>query len=121
MAFRWNEYLDLAQYLKRHEASLTVSPEASSRCATGRAYYAAFRHALNYAKFHQGYKPFGTGKDHAGLITHFNSKGMGQIAITLDQLRQWRNQCDYDDTVHHCGPMRDHAMISADYVIKLLP
>ena len=120
MPFQWGEYLHLAEYLKNNESRLTVSPEAASRCATSRAYYAAFRHALDFARTHHGYKRIGSGKDHRALIEHYDRVGLAQISMTLDQLRQWRNQCDYDDTVHNCRTMRDWAIDSAEYIIRLL-
>ncbi len=102
MSFDWREYLTLAQFL--HENGIAgCSKEASERVAISRAYYSAFCHARNYASTKLGFIK-GRGNDHQLLIIHFgvveqvNSALVG-VADKLDELRGWRNDCDYDDNV----------------------
>ena len=92
MPFEWKEYLEVAQFLM--SSSGNFSSEAAFRCATSRAYYAAFHHACNYAIARHGFVPSGTSEDHGNIKTHLIQKGMGNIAQDLDKLRQSRNQCD---------------------------
>jgi hypothetical protein len=49
MAFDWKEFLELARILGR-DAEGSGHREAFLRSALGRAYYAAFCHARNYAR-----------------------------------------------------------------------
>jgi len=47
MAFDWREFLDLARWLQSQvEAKAGISSEAAFRSAIGRAYFAAFGHAI---------------------------------------------------------------------------
>ena len=42
------------------------------------------------------------------------------IAFTLDDLRQWRNMCDYDDEVSNLVDMVEQAIAGAQRVLDAL-
>lgn len=98
MAFEWKGYLDLARDLQQ----LVGSPlgEAGLRSAVSRAYFAAYCHARNYARDHLHYQfKLDDPGDHGRLRARFREQHMVDVARRLDSLRQWRNQCDYYDTL----------------------
>jgi hypothetical protein len=99
MAFDWREYLTLAEAIHR-EAGATLPEEAANRSAVSRAYYAAFCAARNWAATHQNFQAANNPNDHPLLRNHFKGRrGWLEVASTLDELRQWRNQCDYTDEI----------------------
>lgn len=118
MPFEWKEYLEIAQFLM--SSSGNFSSEAAFRCATSRAYYAAFCHACNYAIVRQGFVPSGTYEDHGNIKTHFIRNGMRNIADDLDKLRQSRNHCDYENNVFQPRLMAENAIKMAQKVLNNL-
>lgn len=120
MAFNWREYLHLARYLQIGGGS-HISQEAAFRCAVSRAYYAAFGHARNYARDRHGFSPTYQSQDHRLVREHFRGRGRVDVARKLDNLRHWRNRCDYDDTVSNLSSLLTSAMIQAEGVINRLP
>jgi hypothetical protein len=119
MPFDWTEYLLVARFLQSHGGS-GFSQEAAFRCAVSRAYYAAFCHARNYARDHQGFRPTGGPQDHRLVREHFRQRGQANVARRLDQLRQWRNACDYDDVVGSFVNMLTLALADAQRVLSNL-
>lgn len=69
------------------------------RSAVSCAYYAAFCHARNYARQALAFVPSYSARDHAAVTLHLITRGRSQAANDLDQLRIWRNCCDYEDGV----------------------
>jgi len=118
MPFVWREYLFLAQHLQTH-TSTVFSQEAALRCAVSRSYYAAFCHARNYARDHQGFIPIYKADDHRRVRVHFKTRDI-VIAVALDRLRLWRNQCDYDDTVTGLSSLLRSALAEAQKVFHRL-
>jgi uncharacterized protein (UPF0332 family) len=100
MGFAWIDFLEIARELI-DKAGSTVPKEAANRSAVSRAYYAAFCTVRNYAEAHLGFQRVATAQVHELLRRHLIEQGGAWIAIArkLNQLRQWRNQCDYDDIV----------------------
>jgi uncharacterized protein (UPF0332 family) len=100
MGFNWNEFLNLACHLAG-QTSIRYSEEAAKRTSVSRAYYAAFCSARNHAKINQGFKPGQAAEDHRRLREHFKNLGGIWVEVSehLDDLRKWRNRCDYDDIV----------------------
>lgn len=98
MPFDWREYLNLAQSLQSHTGG-SFSQEAAFRCAVSRAYYAAFCHARNFARDKQSFKPSYNTQDHSAVRRHFRKNNRQDIARILDGLKDWREICDYEDTV----------------------
>ncbi len=123
MPFEWHEYLSLAQYLVANKDSFADSgfgAEAALRCATSRAYFAAFCHAIKYAKIRQGYTPTEDEYDHKNVRAHFERRNMPHIADKLDRLRQWRNACDYRETVFQLTLHATNAIANAEQVFAHL-
>lgn len=119
MAFDWGEYLDLAQALLQPVAGVT--PEAALRCAMSGAYYAAFCHARNYARDHHGFVSAHDPSDHLLVRDHYSRQGMHGVARILSQLRQWRNLCDYSDTLYNLRTLAPIAITRAQQIFAALP
>ncbi len=120
MSFDWKEYLNLAKYIHDKQGS-DFSSEASYRCAVSRAYYSAFCYALNHAVDFLGYSKSSTPQDdHGKLKAYFKQKRRNDIAIALDQLRQWRNLCDYENNVASLPDLVAGAFIKAEKIINSL-
>jgi|WetSurMetagenome_2_1015567.scaffolds.fasta_scaffold627783_2 uncharacterized protein (UPF0332 family) len=98
MPFEWAHFLDIAKYLfnQAHENAI-IQTNAAYRSAISRAYYAAFGHAKVFAMDVMGFAPTGNEDDHLLLRDHFKDNQMPEIARKLHQLRQWRNQSDYEN------------------------
>ncbi len=115
MPFNWKEYLKLAQFLQGcSEDSFTQ--EAAFRCAVSRAYFAAFCHARNFARDKQHYEVSDDLGDHGRLKRHFVNTGKRPIATILDQLRGWRNDCDYQDEVPGLEAMLQSALKKSEEI-----
>lgn len=114
MVFDWKEYLNLAR-------SLQTQGEASLRTAVSRSYYAAFCYSRNYARDHQKFYPSYETSDHFSVRDHFQRHGKPDIARRLQRLREWRNECDYDDTVYNIVVIVRSAIDSAQKIIDILP
>ncbi len=117
MPFDWKEFLELARNLAG-QTGTGYSKEAADRTSVSRAYYAAFCYARNYAEKHLGFKPQRTAADHQRLKNHFI--GLGGVwadrGEDLDDLRKWRNQCDYDNLVHGLQELVANALDSASKI-----
>jgi len=118
MPFDWREYLRLAEFLIQN--STVFDREAALRCATSRAYYAAFCYARNYSQLNSGFIPNENAEDHTSLRIHLEQQGKPNIAARLDQLRQWRNKCDYENKVFQPSEMATNAIRSAAKVVDNL-
>lgn len=119
MPFNWREYLNLAQSLQGHSGGGFLQ-EAAFRCAVSRAYYAAFCHARNFARDKQSFVPFYDARDHRELKEHFKKTRRIDIVLKLDQLRVWRNNCDFDDDVSNISLMVNDAIKhSSDIFTKI--
>jgi uncharacterized protein (UPF0332 family) len=102
MAFDWREYLALATWLSTNVPP-GVSLECAQRAAIGRAYYAAFNCAREFAESSLGFvenanQPNGV---HAQLIAHLEGQQVRahrSAGKTLRSLRDLRRRCDYDGT-----------------------
>jgi hypothetical protein len=121
LPFDWREYLNLADSL--NGVARPYTPEATSRTIVSRAYYAAFCHARNYAVANQNFVPQGIAEDHRNLRQHFRGQNEPTIASHLDLLRDWRNKCDYDNTlpVPHLTMMVGASLRAAREVLGRCP
>lgn len=119
MAFNWKEYLSLAYFLEGLSEA-NFSQEAAFRSAISRAYYAAFCYARNYAHDHEDFLPTGSPADHRLVRNHFREKGKINIASDLEDLRQWRNACDYNDVVGNLSQKLKSALQNAQEIIDEL-
>lgn len=123
--FNWKEFLEVARFLHTHSKSQTkssFSEEAATRSVAGRAYYSAFRYALDYVDFKGWYTPLGIGKDHSNLIKVLHQNREQANAATLHNLKGWRRQSDYDQFVpkKDLTSMRNNAISAAAFVHKTL-
>jgi len=119
MAFNWADYLSLAQFLQA-QSNPGVSQEAFFRCAVSRAYYAAFCHARNYARDRHGLMPRYNGDDHSLVRRHFQTRREKGVAGKLEDLRDWRNLCDYEDALPDLPHILVNALAEARKVIAIL-
>lgn len=97
MTFLWSQFVEIAEYLKNQGDINQIPQEAAYRCSVSRAYYGAYRYALDYAKDVGDYIPSYDGKDHKNLRIWFKDNQKGQINRKLGRLHQWRKECDYNE------------------------
>jgi len=97
MTFQWSDFLDIAKSLHAYGKTSQLSTETAYRCAISRAYYAAFCHSRDFAAANTGFVVTKKAIDHGNLRRHLFKHGQGTISTKLDQLRGWRNNCDYDN------------------------
>jgi len=95
MAFDWQDFLQVAEFCHKCETA-TPSREALCRTAVGRAYYAAFCSARDYATSKMSYTPTGNGDDHTLVRAHYRQAGKRDVHKLLLQLYNWRCLCDYE-------------------------
>lgn len=72
MSFEWADYLTLAEALSRNPG-VPGPEEAALRTAISRAYYAAYRRALNIAVARREINPTGQASDHSLVISRCSS------------------------------------------------
>lgn len=119
MAFDWKQYLALARFLAGQGNRYTQ--EAAHRSGVSRAYFAAYCHARDYAVRNLGFVPDRNASDHIRLREYYVSRGQPSIAQDLVDLRQRRNQCDYDNIVGPFLPlMLLQAIRMADEILSQL-
>lgn len=121
MPFQWSDFLDIAKFLRNSGKTSSLPPDAAYRCAISRAYYAAFCHSRDYAEKSLGFIPTKNPKDHGKLRIHLSKNNMGSIATTLDRLRQWRNDSDYENPSPTLSePNANTAITDAEKIIQSL-
>jgi len=121
--FDWRDFLSLAESLGAGAQGTTTTitiDEAAYRSTVSRAYYAAFCHARADAVQHLGFRPSNTPSDHGRLADHFLRRGFPWIWRYLDNLRDRRNMCDYDDIVPDLDSEVRDALAEAAYVVGQL-
>lgn len=116
MAFNWGDYLTLAKQIQSTTGSLQ---EAAQRTAVSRAYYAAYGHARQYAI---SKLEFTSPREnpHKALIDHYKAKGYLQISIILFNLRNNRQNCDYEKTVTGLDTKTAQTIAAAETVLNSL-
>lgn len=119
MSFDWTQFLELASNLAQ-QTPVGYSKEAAERTAVSRAYFGAFCYARNHAATRLGFKPKRSADDHWLLREYF--KGLGkkwiEIAEDLDDLRKWRNLCDYENIVHDLSMFVSDAISGAYKIVN---
>jgi hypothetical protein len=110
MPFDWREYLVLARFLQA-QAGGSIPAEAGLRAAVGKAYSAAFCHVRNHARDHLGFQPRYGPDDHGRLRAFLRHGKTFGISVKLEDLRLWRNECDYADE-----PPADLALLAAEAI-----
>ena len=113
MTFQWSDFCDIALFLRNQAGKSGVPEEAAFRCAISRAYYSAFRHALNCAKDNGDYiEPYERSKNHGEIRRYYQKKGNVRISTQLGRLHQLRKEADYEDYNYQIN------QISVDAAIK---
>jgi hypothetical protein len=126
MPFDWREYLEFARSLQG-QSGTRFSQEAILRAVIGRAYYAAYGHALRYARDYLGFAPRqrleDRTQDHGRLRAHLRQRRRAFAASKVERLRDWRNTCDYDEDPPNFDFVQKvvDAIADATYVINALP
>lgn len=124
MSFDWADFLKLAEIL--HGSLGTVSfarDEAALRSTVSRAYYSAFGLARRRLRDVEGFAVPASGAAHAAVARYFaraEDSDRKRIAGDLLVLRDWRNQCDYDDEVPDLPDVAAAALNLAREVAELL-
>ena len=119
MAFNWAELYTVAEVLRtcNHE---DISEEAFLRSATNRAYFMAYGVACTYAISHLGFQNTKTADCHAALRDLYRAKDRVDVANILEELRKWRNQCDYNDEVANAVSIATGAIKKAKQILSKL-
>lgn len=113
--FTWQDFLDLADQLQ----SGSDPSDAALRTSVSRAYYALFCIARDFA-IQKGLLITETADDHYKVKEFFSigkRSGVGQI---LDDLRRWRNQCDYDVSPRNFRKMATDSIQRATRAIEMI-
>jgi hypothetical protein len=122
MAFVGTECLNVAQFLGG-QTSGTYTTESAQRAAISRAYFAAYGHAFHHEVEGNRYHPEKKAVDnHRGLRVYFaKERKEQQIASELEDLRNWRNQCDYHKIfVGNLTQNTKDALKKAEHIISYL-
>ena len=120
MPFKWKEYYYLASFLSKVTGWEEVSADGARRASVSRAYFAAFGHAKAHAKQQWGFHGSGYGEDHGALRNEFRRQRRREVAERLENLRLWRNKCDYDEQVSNLRDLTINSVQAAREVINLL-
>jgi hypothetical protein len=119
MPFDWREYYRLASSILGGTET-GYSADAAARCAISRAYFAAFCWARNYAVEKMGFIRTDDERDHGRLRNHFKQANNFGLAEKLDDLRNWRNDCDYKEELDNLPLLKRQALQSAKEIINAL-
>lgn len=118
MTFDWKEYLGISEFLTK--GCGIYSTEAAYRCATSKAYFAAYCLARNFARDFLHFNPATSHSDHGRVREHYRAIGERAFAEKLDRLRQWRNTCDYDDEIESLESLSTIAIKEAHNICEKL-
>ena len=107
MRFRWSEFAAVGCHLAMRPLSLAASDDALLRCAVGRFYYALFcslrDEFLRQDSWGVGLDGPHTSGVHRQLIRalrrHATNGHLVEIGDHLDNLRRYRNTCDYETVI----------------------
>jgi SH3-like domain-containing protein len=86
----------------------------------GRAYYAAYGVAKQYAAQHLDFRVHSRPDDHERLPWRLINHGIPRAGTLLQELRGWRNACDYDGDVGNLEVVAASARQSAHEIIDEL-
>jgi uncharacterized protein (UPF0332 family) len=101
MSFNWEDYLRFAEQLNNNPSE--PLKEAKLRSAVSRAYYSAFCYTADLIdKTEDDYLKHNE-SDHQLVPDYLEARGLYKIAEYLNDLRESRNNCDYDSEVEITG------------------
>jgi hypothetical protein len=120
MGFEWKLYVAVSRFLCA-QADKSGNREGLLRSALSRAYYGAFCYSRNYARDWLGFNPRYDAEDHGRLRAHLKKSKRWRVSEKLERLRDWRNECDYQDQLNFdlekaLGP----ALQETDYIFSSL-
>lgn len=101
MAFDWKDFLAFAKVIQKNQNEPDLR-EAALRTVVSRAYYAAFRLAVECGTQH-GYIRRYSGDDHRNIQRFFRNIGREQgprIARELQRLQDYRRRVDYENDLN---------------------
>ncbi len=106
MRFNWSEFAAIGTHLAARPSTLSTSGDALLRCAVGRFYYAVFCGLRDEFAHEESWGVRLAGQHAAGvhgqlireLRRHANDD-LATIGHHLDNLRRYRNMCDYDAVI----------------------
>ena len=113
MSFTWGDYYTLADELINSKKQNIK--ESRSRSAVSRAYYAAFHSALQFAiDYYPDFEP-STNRAHKKVIEWFETNEP-RVGWQLNQLLEFRIQCDYDDSVEGLEHISKKSMVLSNNI-----
>ena len=100
MDYNWKEFLTFAENINA-DPDIPGPKEAALRSAVSRAYYAAFRAALEIG-IRDGFSPSRTGEDHSKIREYFRNSvpkipSKLDISTQLARLHDLRRKADYEN------------------------
>ena len=121
MSFDWSGFLGVAEGLctAAQKNPTHRLAQAFYRTAVGRAYFASYCHARSYAEQHLDFVRTHGPNDHEYVRDTIRAAGKVKEASALDDLRKFRNQCDYDEQVHNVDLMAAGSLMKARSVMSL--
>lgn len=119
MDFDWKEYFKIAKYLSWAEEE-GISKEAFFRTAVSRAYYSVFCSARNLAVEKLNYKKEKKAEDHRKLRKFLSDRGHRALSSLINELRVWRNLCDYEDKVENIDRCYQSSLKYAEQAFKII-
>jgi len=117
MNFNWEDYLSLARRLRDQN---TNPDESALRSAVSRAFFSAFCKARNFGRDNENLQVRGNVDDYGIVIAHFSKGKRAKVGTLLGELRQWRNLCDYSDSVNNLHTLATQALFEAQKAIDIL-
>ncbi|RKY17315.1 MAG: hypothetical protein DRP63_03935 [Planctomycetota bacterium] len=115
--FDWLSFLSLALELKNGD-------ESKQRTAVSRAYFAVYNFSHEYARRFLRFIPSSEERyrDHARLQRHLWEKGgtHRRVSNYLQDLRKWRNACDYEAEISNLPRIVEWALKHAENAKNLL-
>ncbi|MGC9435338.1 MAG: hypothetical protein ACP5C4_04525 [Methanomicrobiales archaeon] len=120
MIFSWSQFVEIAEHLKIEGENNQTLQEAAYRSSVSRAYYGAYRHALNYAKSSMEYVPNDDGTDHKKLRELFKENGLSNISRDLSRLHLWRKDCDYDEPLMRISDLPNCVNVSISSAKRII-
>jgi uncharacterized protein (UPF0332 family) len=121
MTFTWSDFCDIAIFLRDHAGEDGIPEEAAMRCSVSRAYYAAFRHALNSARENGDYEePDESFKNHTCVRIYYQKRGKPHISTQLYRLHRWRKDADYEEPAYQINTTSVNSAITESQKILQL-
>lgn len=117
--FDWKNYLTLAS-LMYAVSHIRIMSECLQRSSVGRAYYCVYNEWSIEAINKFGFVPKKNSKDHGRLRQVLKKKGLIMVAQELDELRKWRNECDYNDHVANVKILNKNALFKARKLLSYI-